>query len=149
MGPYDVSIYQDTKFSLVHETFTTNFLTEKTYKPIAHKHPFIICSHEPILHKLTELGYNTFEEYLPVKYDLLDGDKKWQAIIQNVEWMATNDSSHMQEEAEHNYKLFRDNGKKAQHQVDIIGRGSFDNFWKIIEKNYLTFTIKPCIIYAL
>lgn len=73
-------LYEDTYFTVVSETnFYVNtegvrsdpgrFLSEKTFKPIAMKHPFIICSVPGMLEKLKYLGYKTFSPWIDESYD--------------------------------------------------------------------------------
>lgn len=120
--PYDINLFKNTKFSLISETGHWGWLTEKTFKAIVHKHPFIIAnSNNPILEKLEKLGYKTFEEYLPYEYDQLRNDfAKLDAIIKNVIWMINNDLTCMEDDVEYNYNLFRWYGNKTNVQVDNI-----------------------------
>lgn len=73
-------LYADSYFSVVSETnFYTNtlgvqsntarFLSEKTFKPIAMCHPFIILSVPGMLEKLKEIGYRTFSPWIDESYD--------------------------------------------------------------------------------
>lgn len=68
-------LYRDTYFSVVSETnfFYSEepavFLTEKIFKPIAHKHPFIVISRPKTLSLLKDLGYKTFENIIDESYD--------------------------------------------------------------------------------
>jgi hypothetical protein len=73
-------LYAESYFSVVTETnFYTNtlgvaaqpgrFLSEKTFKPISMKHPFIIVSVPGMLDKLKELGYKTFSPWIDESYD--------------------------------------------------------------------------------
>ncbi len=62
--------YEKTYFSLVNETFLNGgslFLSEKTYKPMVHCHPFIVIGSRHTLRKLREDGYKTFD--LDESYD--------------------------------------------------------------------------------
>jgi hypothetical protein len=70
-------LYKETYFSVVSETnyYTTEscepgrFLSEKTFKPIAQQHPFIIVSVPNILKTLRSLGYKTFHPWIDESYD--------------------------------------------------------------------------------
>lgn len=89
--------YTNTYFSVVTETnFYTNFsqfynqtgrlLSEKIFKPIAVKHPFIVVSVPNFLDKLKELGYKTFSPYINEYYDtVLDDNERLHAIILEIE----------------------------------------------------------------
>lgn len=64
--------YQTSYFSVVTETlyFTDlRFLSEKTFKPIALRHPFILVSAPNILPILHRLGYKTFHPFINEDYD--------------------------------------------------------------------------------
>jgi predicted CopG family antitoxin len=75
-------LYSESLVSVVTETnFFTGFgfeigrfLSEKTFKPIAKCHPFIIASVPRMLDKLRELGYKSFSPYIDESYDLETND---------------------------------------------------------------------------
>ena len=82
--PEHVQYYEDTYFSLVtetsfpilhfhrywpHNTDIGRIISEKTFKPISMKHPFIIVSNPGILELLRKLGYKTFEPLIDETYD--------------------------------------------------------------------------------
>lgn len=66
--------YVDTYFSVVTETthdreLEGRFITEKTFKPIALRHPFIMIGPARMLEALRELGYRTFDGIIDESYD--------------------------------------------------------------------------------
>lgn len=63
--------YEKSYFSLVTETGMDHYLrvTEKTFKPIANYHPFIIIGCHGTLEYLRSLGYQTFPELFNESYD--------------------------------------------------------------------------------
>lgn len=77
-------LYQETYFSVISETnFYTGenhesgrFLSEKTFKPIAMKHPFLMYSVPGMLEKLKEIGYKTFSPMIDESYDNELDDKE-------------------------------------------------------------------------
>jgi hypothetical protein len=91
----DHHFFNDSYFSLVHETIYYNnsfyssghiptlFLTEKTYKVIAAKHPFIIAQRPSILNALRKEGYKTFHPFIDESYDLLEDDVERLHYIRN------------------------------------------------------------------
>ena len=91
----DHQFFNDSYFSLVHETIyydksfigsghiPTLFLTEKTYKVIAAKHPFIIAQRPRILEALRGEGYKTFHPYIDESYDLIEDDVERLHAIKN------------------------------------------------------------------
>jgi hypothetical protein len=63
--------YERSYFSLVTETGMDHHLriTEKTFKPIANYHPFILVGCHGSLSYLKSLGYETFPEFFDESYD--------------------------------------------------------------------------------
>jgi len=118
--PYDVNLYNNTGFSIVPETtfnntnvFDTVFLTEKTWIPILNNHAFIIAGIPGILKQLSTMGFKTFEEYLPVKYDgIVDHEQRLNAIVENVEFLVNNIKS-----LENN--IVNDIGYNHQHFIKL------------------------------
>lgn len=90
--------YQNTYFSVVSETnfFTkwpdhnARFMSEKTFKPIAYKHPFIIVSVPKFLEKLRYIGYKTFSPYINESYDQEMNDSlRLIKIVDEIERLST------------------------------------------------------------
>ncbi len=80
----DKKLYEDTYFSLVTETSipikpfsyrfdantdTGRILSEKIFKPIALRHPFLVVSNPKTLELLRSLGYKTFSPLIDESYD--------------------------------------------------------------------------------
>lgn len=90
------------------------FLTEKTTKVLALKHPFIIASVPNILVALRDRGYKTFHPYIDESYDTIeDDDLRLEAIVNEVkrlsnqttdEWLEW--TKNIKPIVEHNYELF-------------------------------------------
>lgn len=76
-----VTIISEASFSDADETL---FISEKTFKPIACMHPFIILGNRGSLKKLRELGYKTFHPYINESYDELSTFDRFEAIIQEI-----------------------------------------------------------------
>jgi hypothetical protein len=49
-------------------------LSEKIFKPIGMKHPFIVVSNPKTLELLRTLGYKTFSPWIDESYDLIEDD---------------------------------------------------------------------------
>lgn len=92
------NLYDKSLLSLVTETnfygetlYNKNvnngrILSEKTFKPIAMKHPFIIVSNKNFLDCIRLLGYKTFYPYIDESYDLIDDDaERLLAIVKEIE----------------------------------------------------------------
>lgn len=76
-------LYENTYFSLVAETnyYTSHsgmessrFLSEKAFKPMLFKHPFIFISTPRILSAIKQIGYQTFSPLINESYDWIDND---------------------------------------------------------------------------
>ena len=81
--------YNDTYFSLITETGYENGLpfhpTEKTFKPILHKHPFVILTMPHYLKNLRDMGYRTFDGIIDESYDNIeDDDERMLAVLAEV-----------------------------------------------------------------
>lgn len=88
-------LYENSYFSLVSETHyymshsgyePTRFLSEKAWKPIMFKHPFIMISTPGILTSLKQIGYQSFDGIINEDYDKIsnDGDRMM-AIIEETQ----------------------------------------------------------------
>lgn len=83
--------YENTYFSVVTETtFCTSpgyngvpFLSEKVFKCIAMKHPFLLVTTPNTLQYLKKLGYKTFESIIDERYDNEENDAKRMLLIVN------------------------------------------------------------------
>jgi hypothetical protein len=112
-----IKLYNDTYFSLVSETVYDEgipfFPTEKVFKPIMHKHPFVVISTPHFLKKLREMGYKTFDGIIDESYDdIIDGNQRMLAIVKEVKRLCNlNDDELLEfrtkalEIVEHNYNI--------------------------------------------
>jgi len=62
----------------------TCFISEKTFKPIACCHPFVITGNQYSLKNLKDLGYKTFHPYIDETYDELPTWERFPAIIKSI-----------------------------------------------------------------
>lgn len=110
--------FNETYFSLVNETFfdyqNVRFLTEKIYKPIMHKHPFLLVSSPYSLELLREQGYETFDGIIDESYDKIsDNNKRLNLIIKETERLCNLSQQELKTFCEfclpiveHNYRVF-------------------------------------------
>lgn len=104
--------YNTTAFSIVAETVISSklplFVTEKTFKPLAYEHPFIVYGQPGILDFLHSLGFETFENVFDESYDNIIDDK---TRLDNIA-IQINEYSHSEfdqitkEKLKHNRNLF-------------------------------------------
>lgn len=68
------------------QKFSPAFPTEKTYKPIACRKPFIVFSTPFFLKEFRKLGYKTFSPYIDESYDTIEDDnERLNAIVNEIE----------------------------------------------------------------
>jgi hypothetical protein len=126
--PYDVKLYSDTVLSIVSETDffgTSSWLTEKTFKAIANKHPFILAANAGTLAKINQLGFKTFENYLPInQYDRLPSRARLDSVVINTRYFLNNVAKHQEQinqDVEHNYLRFQEYCASESAKVDALG----------------------------
>lgn len=96
--PEDILYHDNSYFSIVTETLfyrreeygfkrslfdylNGRFLTEKTYRPISLKHPFILFAMNGSLDLLRDAGYKTFHPYIDETYDTIsDADERFEVL---------------------------------------------------------------------
>jgi len=81
--------YDSTYFSLVVESSVNDevemFITEKSFKPIAFYHPYMIFGQKGILARLKILGFETYDNIFDESYDLLEhADQRATSILDNI-----------------------------------------------------------------
>lgn len=79
-------VLPNTNKLLVHTEYEPayKFLTEKTFKPIIAKHPFILVAPQHTLKFLQELGYKTFHPYIDESYDGMPDEKRMHHITNEI-----------------------------------------------------------------
>ena len=106
--------YDSTYFSIVLESKINDpgnlFISEKTFKPIAFLHPFMIIGQPGILKYLHELGFETFENMFDESYDdQSDYTSRLDLIESNIENFKFEKYSNITlEKLNHNKHLFFD-----------------------------------------
>lgn len=137
----DVDYYRNSYFSIVTETvyyenddmnhdanFHSTFLSEKTWKPIMMKHPFVLVGCHHSLHMLRNIGYKTFHPYIDETYDVThDAHSRmlfaWREIerlirMSDAEWLEL--QRDIAPIVEYNFKHFCDTNKKLYIDGDSI-----------------------------
>ncbi len=86
---YPSKVYQRAS---AYPTLPCAFATEKTYKAIFARHPFIILSTPGFLENLRSLGYKTFSPHIDESYDLItDDQQRMNAVVDEVQRLAAMD----------------------------------------------------------
>lgn len=110
-----VEFYKDIFIDVVAETYTNGecfFPTEKTFRPILMKKPFIIMGTKNHLHYLRQMGFKTFNQFWSEDYDPQWPPDKFTKILQLLDKLAImnkndlyNMYQSMQEILDYNYQL--------------------------------------------
>jgi hypothetical protein len=110
---YPKEFIQNTCYSLVPETAQLEdmfFVTEKTYKPILYKHPFLLYGSPNTINYLQTQGYETYHEIFDESYDAeLEINQKIRCLLDNIDAFrdrATGKEKIINEIAEHNRNIF-------------------------------------------
>lgn len=124
-----ISFYESSYFSVVSETYFFNnngnrFFSEKTFKPIIHKHPFLLITSPNSLELLREIGYKTFNPFFDESYDKeYDPYKRMVMIVDEVERLCNLSdtewhilSIELNKICEYNYNVFM-NKKDARDYI--------------------------------
>jgi hypothetical protein len=103
--------YDDTYFSLVAESMAQEpglFITEKTFKPIAYYHPFMILGQVNVLSYLRSQGFETFDNLFDESYDTEPNVmNRITKIIDNIKnFNQVEYDSNTKSKLIHNYNLF-------------------------------------------
>lgn len=89
-----IGIYKDTWYSIVAETKwnNSNFLTEKTAKPLLEKRIFVLFGSQGLLKTLHNFGFRTFDSIIDESYDQEPDDyKRWTKAFDQVLLLASLD----------------------------------------------------------
>ena len=116
------SYYTDTYFSVVTETNFYKeygpglFLSEKVFKPVNKKHPFLVLGRPYTIKKFTEIGYTSFSDIIDESYDSeIDDTKRMRMVIEETKRLCNlsddelkNFLSKAKEITEYNHQLLKD-----------------------------------------
>jgi len=105
------NIYGKTSYSIISESYHTEYpwFTEKTYRTILYKHPFILVGPTNSLKSLQSIGFRTFNNYFPdPNYDsIINPVKRMKAIVENISFFAKIIEEHgndIEQDVEFNYQ---------------------------------------------
>lgn len=116
--------YNKTQFSVVVETSQSDYIaiTEKSYKPMAFYHPFVIVGVAGVLGEIKKNGFETFENLFDESYDRIECfDQRLDAIIQNIKNVNIgNYDAVTEKKLKHNHEHFFNNQLVKKRIVDEI-----------------------------
>lgn len=106
-------VYDETSVSFICETHETNdslFITEKTYRTILNKHPFVARASFPLLEYLRAIGFKTFNYFVDESYDKAhDISKEYSdLLVTRAKELLEKTKQHpaeIQQIVDHNYKI--------------------------------------------
>ena len=130
-------IFADTVLSIVSEgnaydpATNYSFLTEKTWRAVAMRHPFIFSGYPEQFDYAKSLGLCTFEQYMLIKdyAYITDEDKRLDAVVVNTKYFIDNYNQYNNEigkDIEHNYSLFMELFKKDNKLLNSLAITEYD-----------------------
>jgi hypothetical protein len=122
--------YQSSLISVVTETNFEDpdiFNTEKIFKPIVHRHPFILVGPYKTLEKLREFGYKTFSEFWDESYDSIEDPNE--RLLKIVELCKFINNWSDQEKKKFFYKSMIITNHNHKLITEIYPNNMRDNFW--------------------
>lgn len=144
-GLLNLDFFSNTSFSIISEgnayypAKDYYFLTEKTWRAVINKHPFILAGYKEQVLYAKERGLKTFENYFDIKdYYLIEDDKeRMKAVVHNTEYFMQNFYKHIdqiQRDIDHNYDLFFNIVKQNQEilksfEIDDIEKYFISKTW--------------------
>lgn len=113
----DTQIYTSTLFSVISEgnawppATDFKFLTEKFWRAIVNRHPFIFSGYVEQYQYIQDLGLKTFANYLPIpNYGIIENEEdRLNAVVENTKGFLKNYKnyiSQIQKDVDHNYNIF-------------------------------------------
>lgn len=121
--------YNKTYLSMVVETnvrpgskYTPIFITEKTFKPIAFQHPFVVYGNRGTLRRLRQWGFETWDHLWDESYDeIVDPNERRSAVIELLNTIQIQPySTETLRRLQHNRNLFFDTELVKQRIVEEI-----------------------------
>ena len=136
-GPVVSNHYEQSMISIVTETTYENgdvFLSEKTWKTIAHAHPFILVGPANSLEKLRQFGFKTFAPFINESYDsIVDNNQRMAAIVAEIKRISSLDEFSKRATYEAIAAIAAQNKKFFDEQFNkelTVG-----DFWQFFNKN--------------
>jgi hypothetical protein len=128
---YTEPFYSSTYFSVVTETYFYDSengicVTEKTFRPMCYKHPFIVLARPKFLETIRSLGYQTFDGIIDESYDQEeDNATRMLMVVNEIEKlckMPIEDLQYKMEQCrlicEHNYNLLLSKKTQPKRKLD-------------------------------
>lgn len=153
---WNLAAHNSTDINIITETFryyksikdtdihykTLFFITEKTYRTIMMKQPFILFSNPYALRYLRDSGYKTFSPFINESYDIIENlADRQNAIINEVQRLYNMEEAEFKEVmdnckviAEHNYNHLMERESNKYHNT-IWTNNKFKPYLREIDRN--------------
>jgi hypothetical protein len=109
----DPTVFNTTKFSIISEgnayppATSYKFLTEKTWRTVVNRHPFIIAGHPDQIAYANQRGLVTFENHMLSNFYNDEEELRFDSIVDNAKhWLMNLDPIKVNDEVEKNYRRF-------------------------------------------
>lgn len=130
-------VFADTVISVISEgnayepATNYKFLTEKTWRAIAMRHPFVFAGYPEQFDYAKSLGLRTFEQYMLIKdYAYIqDENERLDAVVTNTKYFLENYNRHIEEirlDTEHNYNMFKEIYKEENKLLNSLAITEID-----------------------
>jgi hypothetical protein len=122
--------YDNTSFSVAVETTITSptVISEKTFKPLAYYHPFVLWGSPYILQYIKDLGFETFSHLFDESYDaILNNKQRLDAVCSIVSEVLPKHKTmfldkQTQDILKHNHNLFFCDSIEQRFNDDIVSQ---------------------------
>lgn len=120
---FNAKWYNNSKVEIVNETYYFEddqcHMTEKIFKSILMKKPFVVNSTKGFLKELRKLGFKTFSSIIDESYDNADNIDRYKRVIDAAqELVKYYDSKEVKEICEYNKKLLL----STKHKINVINK---------------------------
>jgi len=127
----DPTVFNTTMFSVISEgnayppANDFKFITEKTWRAVINRHPFIIAGYTEQTEYARQRGLRTFNQYFAIKdYDTItDEHARLDAIVTNTKYFLENfkdNARSIQDDIDHNYNLFFEVNNSHKNMFNIL-----------------------------
>ena len=122
-----VKIYENFFLEIVCESYfsgTSFFPTEKIWRPIIKKTPFIVQGSQFFLNNLRKLGFKTFNSYWDEGYSEDPSDHQLKEIIKVLDWLSQKSSTEL-------ISMFNDMKPILEHNYEVLQKLKDEDFFGI------------------
>jgi hypothetical protein len=127
--------YESSYITIVAETIFKekyNYISEKTWKPIAHQHPFIMVGRPGILKYLREIGFKTFSPFIDESYDdEIVTEKRFKIIVGEIKRLNSLSKEQLDD-------MIKSLNESLEHNQNLLIKL---NEAQNLERNYLSFVL--------